>query len=54
MLTRSQYGWAIVSKFDPPWFEPHLRPVRSMSLESTSKKFDSRKYIAQQNQAKLT
>ncbi len=48
-------AWAIVGKFDRPWFErPIFGQVRYMSRESTGKKFDSKAYIAQQSeQAKL-
>ena len=42
-------GWAIVGKFDRPWFErPIFGQIRYMSLESTGKKFNSKKYIEQQ------
>jgi deoxyribodipyrimidine photo-lyase len=41
-------AWAIVGKFDRPWFErPIFGQVRYMSGESTGKKFDSKKYIRQ-------
>jgi deoxyribodipyrimidine photo-lyase len=41
-------AWAIVGKHDRPWFErPIFGKVRYMSLNSTSKKFDSRSYIRQ-------
>jgi deoxyribodipyrimidine photo-lyase len=41
-------AWAIVGKHDRPWFErPVFGKIRYMSLASTSKKFDSRRYIAQ-------
>jgi deoxyribodipyrimidine photo-lyase len=41
-------AWAIVGKFDRPWFErPIFGQIRYMSGASTGKKFDSRKYIAQ-------
>jgi deoxyribodipyrimidine photo-lyase len=41
-------AWAIVGKHDRPWFErPVFGQVRSMSFNSTSKKFDSKRYIAQ-------
>jgi deoxyribodipyrimidine photo-lyase len=43
-------AWAIVGKFDRPWFERKIfGQIRYMSLESTGKKFDSKKYIAQQD-----
>lgn len=43
-------AWAIVGKHDRPWFErPIFGTVRYMSFASTSKKFDSRKYIEQVN-----
>jgi deoxyribodipyrimidine photo-lyase len=46
-------AWAIVGKFDRPWFErPIFGQIRYMSLESTGKKFDSRKYIAQQMESR--
>jgi deoxyribodipyrimidine photo-lyase len=41
-------AWAIVGKFDRPWFErPIFGTVRYMSRASTGKKFDSDAYIAQ-------
>jgi deoxyribodipyrimidine photo-lyase len=41
-------AWAIVGKFDRPWFErPIFGQVRYMSGKSTGKKFDSKKYIEQ-------
>ena len=41
-------AWSIVGKFDRPWFErPIFGQVRYMSLASTGRKFDSKKYIAQ-------
>ena len=41
-------AWAIVGKHDRPWFErPVFGKIRYMSFGSTSKKFDSRRYIAQ-------
>lgn len=41
-------AWAILGKFDRPWFQrPIFGQVRYMSGASTGKKFDSRKYIAQ-------
>jgi deoxyribodipyrimidine photo-lyase len=41
-------AWAIAGKFDRPWFErPIFGQIRYMSLASTGKKFDSRRYIAQ-------
>ncbi len=40
-------AWAIVGKHDRPWFDrPVFGSVRYMSFNSTSKKFDSRRYIA--------
>jgi deoxyribodipyrimidine photo-lyase len=43
-------AWAILGKFDRPWFErPIFGTIRYMSAASTGKKFDSRKYIAQNN-----
>ncbi len=45
-------AWAIVGKFDRPWFErPIFGQIRYMSAESTGRKFDSKKYI-QQNLSK--
>jgi deoxyribodipyrimidine photo-lyase len=44
-------AWAIAGKFDRPWFErPIFGLIRYMSLESTGRKFDSKKYIEQQTQ----
>ncbi len=41
-------AWAIVGKHDRPWFDrPIFGQVRYMSLASTSRKFDSRRYIEQ-------
>ena len=41
-------AWAILGKFDRPWFErPIFGQIRYMSGASTGKKFDSKKYIAQ-------
>ncbi len=41
-------AWAIVGKFDRPWFErPIFGQIRYMSGASTGKKFDRRRYIAQ-------
>jgi deoxyribodipyrimidine photo-lyase len=41
-------AWAIVGKHDRPWFErPIFGKIRFMSFNSTSKKFDSKKYIRQ-------
>ena len=41
-------AWAIAGKLDRPWFErPIFGQIRYMSLASTGKKFDSRKYIEQ-------
>ena len=40
-------AWAIVGKHDRPWFDrPIFGQVRYMSLDSTGRKFDSRRYIA--------
>ena len=42
-------AWAIAGKYDRPWFEREIfGQIRYMSLASTGKKFDSKKYIAQQ------
>jgi len=47
-------AWAIVGKFDRPWFErPIFGQVRYMSLESTGRKFDSKRYIAQHLSSRL-
>lgn len=44
-------AWSIVGKFDRPWFErPIFGQIRYMSGASTGNKFDSKKYI-QQNQS---
>jgi deoxyribodipyrimidine photo-lyase len=44
-------AWAIVGKHDRPWFErPIFGQVRYMSFNSTSKKFDSRRYMEQINE----
>ena len=41
-------AWAIVGKHDRPWFDrPIFGQVRYMSFNSTSKKFDSKRYITQ-------
>jgi deoxyribodipyrimidine photo-lyase len=41
-------AWAVVGKLDRPWFErPIFGQIRYMSLASTGKKFDSKKYIEQ-------
>jgi len=41
-------AWAIVGKHDRPWFErPIFGKIRYMSFNSTSKKFDSKRYMAQ-------
>ena len=47
-------AWSIVGKFDRPWFErPIFGLIRYMSLESTGKKFDSKRYIEQQSQRSM-
>ena len=47
-------AWAIVGKFDRPWFErPIFGQIRYMSGESTEKKFDSKRYIQQNLSAQL-
>ena len=47
-------AWAIVGKFDRPWFErPIFGQIRYMSGESTGRKFDSEKYIQQNLTLKL-
>ena len=46
----SGIAWSIVGKFDRPWFDrPIFGKIRYMSLESTGRKFDSKRYIEQQN-----
>lgn len=45
-------AWAIVGKLDRPWFErPIFGQIRYMSLASTGKRFDSKKYMAQNARA---
>ena len=45
-------AWSIVRKFDRPWFERQIfGQIRYMSGASTGKKFDSKKYITQQQAA---
>lgn len=40
-------AWAIVGKHDRPWFDrPVFGQIRYMSLASTGRKFDSKRYIA--------
>jgi deoxyribodipyrimidine photo-lyase len=40
-------AWAIVGKHDRPWFDrPVFGQVRYMSLASTGRKFDAKRYIA--------
>ena len=47
-------AWAILGKFDRPWFErPIFGQIRYMSGASTGKKFDSKKYIEQNLTASL-
>ena len=47
-------AWAIVGKFDRPWFERLIfGQIRYMSAASTGKKFDGRKYIEQNSSAAL-
>lgn len=44
-------AWSVVGKFDRPWFErPIFGQIRYMSGASTGRKFNSAKYIEQQNQ----
>jgi deoxyribodipyrimidine photo-lyase len=46
-------AWAIVGKHDRPWFErPVFGKIRYMSFNSTSKKFDSKRYIAKMEELK--
>ena len=45
-------AWAIVGKHDRPWFDkPVFGTVRPMSGASTGKKFDAKKYVAQNTRA---
>ena len=47
-------AWSILGKFDRPWFErPIFGQIRYMSGASTGKKFDSKKYIAQNMQSNM-
>jgi deoxyribodipyrimidine photo-lyase len=47
-------AWAIVGKFDRPWFErPIFGQIRYMSGNSTARKFESKKYIRQNLSTKL-
>jgi deoxyribodipyrimidine photo-lyase len=47
-------AWAIGGKHDRPWpTRPVYGSIRSMSLASTSRKFDSARYIAQHRQGRL-
>jgi deoxyribodipyrimidine photo-lyase len=47
-------AWSIVGKFDRPWFDrPIFGTIRYMSANSTGKKFDRVKYIAQQTQGEM-
>jgi len=47
-------AWAIVGKFDRPWFERTIfGQIRYMSGQSTGRKFNSQKYIQQNLSAKL-
>ena len=47
-------AWAIVGKFDRPWFErPIFGQIRYMSSASTGRKFDSKEYIRQNLSAGL-
>lgn len=46
-------AWAIVGKHDRPWFErPIFGKIRYMSFSSTSKKFDSKRYIRRMEEIK--
>jgi len=48
-------AWAIVGKFDRPWFErPIFGQIRYMSGESTGRKFDSKEYIRQNLSGELS
>ena len=45
-------AWSMVGKFDRPWFDrPIFGKIRYMSRESTGRKFDSAKYIAEYGEA---
>lgn len=47
-------AWAIAGKLDRPWFErPIFGQIRYMSLASTGKKFDSKRYIGQHSREEL-
>jgi deoxyribodipyrimidine photo-lyase len=47
-------AWAIAGKLDRPWFErPIFGQIRYMSGASTGKKFDSKRYIAQNSREQL-
>ena len=47
-------AWAIVGKFDRPWFErPIFGLIRYMSGASAGKKFNSKKYIEQNLQPRM-
>jgi deoxyribodipyrimidine photo-lyase len=47
-------AWAILGKFDRPWFErPIFGKIRYMSGQSTGKKFNSQKYIEQHSTGTL-
>jgi len=47
-------AWAIVGKHDRPWFNrPVFGQIRYMSYASTSKKFDSRRYIENVRQLEI-
>jgi deoxyribodipyrimidine photo-lyase len=47
-------AWAMVGKFDRPWFEREIfGQIRYMSGASTGKKFDSKRYIQQNLSPKL-
>jgi len=47
-------AWSILGKFDRPWFEhPIFGQIRYMSGASTGKKFDSKRYIAQNTQGRM-
>ena len=47
-------AWAMVGKYDRPWFEREIfGQIRYMSGASTGKKFDSKRYIAQQTSPSL-
>ncbi len=50
----SGVAWAIVGKFDRPWFDrPVFGKIRYMSGASTGRKFDSKGYVRQMGELRL-